>query len=171
MFFAGAGPAACATAPSNTCGVPGAGSSLPYTSLEQFPNMDQVSEVLDAYFHGNMHGAVAAANCNFVTGDNCYNDDSANPNCSPRDPMFWRLHKALDDVVRAWQDSKAVDIVIVLDTSGSMSEADATGISKLQAAVNAADTFADLLRSRVAMASLTGLVWSPTLLVRHLYCH
>jgi hypothetical protein len=144
MFFAGAGPGLCPAAPSAVCGKPGT-AGLPHTSLDQFPHADQISEVLDNYFHGDMHQAVANANCNFTTGDNCYNQDAADPSCSPRDPMFWRLHKALDDVVRAWQDSKAVDVVVVVDTSGSMSAPDATGISKLQAAVNAVDTFGDLL--------------------------
>ena len=145
MFFAGAGPSGCPTAPSANCGAPG-GTTLPYTNLGQFPNVDEVSEVLDAYFHGSMHGAVAHANCNTEgPGQDCYNRDCANPSCSPRDPMFWRLHKALDDVVRAWQDSKAVDVAVVVDTSGSMSAPDATGPSKLQAAVNAVDVFGDLL--------------------------
>ena len=145
MFFAGAGPSGCPTAPSANCGAPG-GTTLPYTNLGQFPNVDEVSEVLDAYFHGSMHGAVADANCNTEgPGQDCYNRDCANPSCSPRDPMFWRLHKALDDVVRAWQDSKAVDVAVVVDTSGSMSAPDATGPSKLQAAVNAVDVFGDLL--------------------------
>jgi hypothetical protein len=35
----------------------------------------------------------------------------SDPSCSPRAPMFWRLHKALDDVVRVWQDGKAVDVM------------------------------------------------------------
>jgi hypothetical protein len=86
-----------------------------------------------------MHGAVG-----FADGGG-YVDDVTTPSCSPRDPMFWRLHKALDDVVRAWQDSKAVDVILVIDRSGSMSGLDSSGTTKLEAALNAADNFADLL--------------------------
>jgi hypothetical protein len=161
LFFGGAGPAACPLAPGATCGTPGPnGFTLPYTALEDFPNVEEVAAVLDGYFHGSMHFAIAAAdrwgqaNCGDANNNGiltpaetsaCYNLDSLTSNCSPRDPMFWRLHKALDDVVRAWQDSKAVDVVVVIDTSGSMSEPDAAGGSKLQAAMNALDMFADLL--------------------------
>ena len=59
--------------------------------------------------------------------------------------MFWRLHQALDDVVRAWQNQKAVDVVLVIDRSGSMAEPDSGGGTKLQAALNAVDNFADLM--------------------------
>ena len=161
LFFGGAGPSTCPGAPSSTCGTPGPGGfTRPYTALEQFPNVEEVATVLDGYFHGSMHFAIAAAdrwgiaNCNDANNDGnlsatetsaCYNLDSLTSNCSPRDPMFWRLHKALDDVVRAWQDSKAVDVMVVIDTSGSMSEPDSTGGTKLQAAMNAVDMFADLL--------------------------
>ncbi|XIA62102.1 VWA domain-containing protein [Bradyrhizobium sp. TZ2] len=151
LFFGGAGPTACPAAPSATCGTPG-GFTRPYTTLEQFPNIEEVSAILDAYFHGAMHYAVGVADRQGPTCDpgsavttTCYKLDSLSSNCSPRDPMFWRLHKALDDVVRAWQDSKAVDVVLVVDTSGSMSEPDSTGVSKHQAAVNAINLFADLL--------------------------
>jgi hypothetical protein len=153
LFIGGGGPTACPTAPSATCGAPG-GVSHPYTTLEQFPNVEEVAEVLDAYFHGSMHFAIGVADrfgptCLGPTSggstSGCYNLDSLTSTCSPRDPMFWRLHKALDDVVRAWQDSKAVDVALVLDTSGSMSSPDATGVSKLEAAINAAEVFADLI--------------------------
>jgi hypothetical protein len=103
---------------------------------------------MDGYFHGKMHSATAiadAAGCNPGTGAGCYNLDSLTSSCSPRDPMFWRLHQALDDVVRAWQDSKAGDVVLVVDRSGSMSQPDSGGGTKLQAALNAVDNFADLL--------------------------
>jgi hypothetical protein len=161
LFFGGAGPAACPSAPSNVCGTPVQGGfTLSYTTLEDFPNVDEVAAVLDGFFHGAMHFGIAAAdrwgspNCNDANNDGiltatetsaCYNLDSLTSNCSPRDPMFWRLHKALDDVVRAWQDAKAVDVMVVIDTSGSMSEPDAAGGTKLQAAMNAVDMFADLL--------------------------
>ncbi|HEV2704915.1 MAG TPA: thioredoxin domain-containing protein [Pyrinomonadaceae bacterium] len=138
LFRAGAGPAACPGAPSNTCGI--SGLSFPHTSLEQFRNVEEVSTILDHHFHGAMHQAVADAD-----NPGAYVQDVANPVCSPRDPMFWRLHKALDDVVRAWQNLKAVDVVLVIDRSGSMSEPDSGGSTKFAAALNAVDNFADLL--------------------------
>ncbi len=153
LFHSGGGPIDCApgavpapnvcpggvTAP-GTCGTPG-GINFPYTALDQFPNVEQVSNLLDDYFHGVMHGAVAFGD------DGTTVSDSANPSCSPRDPMFWRLHKALDDVVRAWQDRKPVDVVVVIDRSGSMTEPDSGGGTKFAAALSAVDMFADLLET------------------------
>ena len=114
--------------------------SFPYASLDQFKNVEEVTKILDAEFHGLMHQAVADAD-----NPGFYNQDNAGANCSPRDGMFWRLHKALDDVVRAWQDVKAVDVVVVIDRSGSMSDPDSSGSTKLQAALAAVDNFAGLL--------------------------
>lgn len=152
LFHAGAGPMACPDEPSSSCstGVLG-GLSFPHTALEQFDNVDDVAQLLDATFHGHMHGAIWVADlapeCTGSTlDDDCiYNGDTLTSNCSPRDPMFWRLHKALDDVVRAWQDHKAVDVVVVIDRSGSMGDPDPSGVSKLEAAVRATEYFADML--------------------------
>ena len=149
LFRAGGGPIACPTAPSSSCSTPDGSVSFPsFASLEQFQNVDQVSKIMDGYFHAKMHTATAIADapsCNTSTGVGCYNLDSFTSSCSPRDPMFWRLHQALDDVVRAWQDAKAVDVVLVIDRSGSMSDPDSGGGTKLQAALNAVDNFADLM--------------------------
>lgn len=154
LFRTGGGPVGCAagavpapgactgttiTTPTS-CGTSG-GITFPYTTLEQFPNVEQVANLLDDYFHGKMHSAVG-----FADGGGWVND-TTNPSCSPRDPMFWRLHKAIDDVVRAWQDAKPVDVVVVLDRSGSMSEPDSGGGTKFAAALAAIDMFADLLET------------------------
>jgi hypothetical protein len=140
LFLPGAGPIACPAAPSATCSTPDPAVSFPYASLDQFQSVDEVTKLLDAEFHGLMHQAVADAD-----NPGFYNQDNAGSNCSPRDGMFWRLHKALDDVVRAWQDVKAVDVVVVLDRSGSMGDPDASGSTKLQAALSAVNNFAGLL--------------------------
>ena len=140
LFLPGAGPMACPSAPSATCSTPDGSVTFPFTSLDQFTSVDDVAKILDGQFHGLMHGAVADAD-----NPGFYNDDNLGSNCSPRDGMFWRLHKALDDVVRSWQDVKAVDVVVVVDRSGSMSDPDSSGTSKLQAALTAVDNFADLL--------------------------
>ena len=138
LYLNGAGPVACPAPATPVCTVGTV--TFPYTSLDQFQNADEIGTMLDVMFHGQMHGDVAAAD------GGGYNADCASPNCSPRDPMFWRLHKALDDVMRAWQTVKAVDVTLVIDRSGSMSAASGTGVgTRLQNAVEAADMFADLL--------------------------
>jgi hypothetical protein len=136
LFYPGGGPINCPATPACQADT----LTFPHASIDQFPNVDDVAKLLDAQFHGNMHGAVS-------DGDNpgFYNDDCRSSNCSPRDPMFWRLHHALDDVVRAWQDGKAVDVVVIVDRSGSMSDPDSSGVTKLEAALAALDNFADLL--------------------------
>ncbi|HVF60137.1 MAG TPA: VWA domain-containing protein [Thermoanaerobaculia bacterium] len=138
LFIEGGGPAGCAASPG--CETPNGSVSFPHTHLEQFPNVDDISKILDGQFHGLMHNAVANAD-----DPDAYNRDNADPLCSPRDPMFWRLHKALDDVVRAWQDQKAADVVVVVDRSGSMEDPDASGTTKFAAALAAVDNFAALL--------------------------
>lgn len=156
LFQSGAGPALCPSAASSTCGVTGFGGVFlgfpTYTALADFKNVEEVSTVLDHFFHGQMHGAVGIADRGGPTCDpgagiftDCYVLDVTDPSCSPRDPMFWRLHKALDDVVRSWQNLKAVDVVLVIDRSGSMSEPDSGGSTKFVAALNAIQNFADLM--------------------------
>ena len=137
LFMTGAGPTGCSAGSGCAAG----GISFPtYDSLDDFNNIEEIATLLDAFFHGQMHGAVA--NADFGG----YTTDCTNPNCSTRDGMFWRLHKALDDVVRAWQDQKAVDVTLVIDRSGSMGGASGTGVgTRLQNAVEAADMFGDLL--------------------------
>ncbi len=142
LFLNGAGPAACPTPPTTTCETVGGLVTFPYTKLEQFKDVEEIADVLDGWFHGDMHGAVGVAD-----GGGGYCSDVTNPSCSPRDPMFWRLHKALDDVVRAWQDVNATDVVVAIDRSGSMKAKDKAGKTKIEAAVEAADLFADLLDS------------------------
>ncbi|MEM9555216.1 MAG: vWA domain-containing protein [Acidobacteriota bacterium] len=140
LYLDGAGGATCSAPPTPTCSTGVGGVTFPYTQLTDFPNVDEVATLLDDYFHGQMHGAVA-----FADGSG-YTNDCQNPNCSTRDGMFWRLHKALDDVVRAWQEQNAVDVTLVIDRSGSMGAASGTGVgTRLENAVEAADMFADLL--------------------------
>ncbi len=157
LYLNGAGPIGCPAPANPVCSVNGV--SFPYTSLDQFKNADEIGAMLDVYFHGDMHGAVSDAD------GSGYNADCADPNCSPRDPMFWRLHKALDDVMRAWQNIKAVDVTLVIDRSGSMSAPSGTGVgTRLQNAVEAADMFADLMEdgrsdgavNRIGIVSYSG---------------
>ena len=137
LFVSGAGPTSCTATPG--CSISG-GVSFPYTELQDFKNADEIATLLDDYFHGDMHGAVGDAD------GGGYVADCPDPNCSTRDGMFWRLHKSLDDVIRAWQDMQAVDVTLLIDRSGSMSGASGTGSgTRLDNAVEAADMFADLL--------------------------
>ncbi len=140
LYRGGGGPALCPNAPSATCEGGGAMGNLisfpAYNELEDFQNIEEITTLLDVQFHGAMHGAV---------GDAGPCKDVLNSNCSVRDPMFWRLHKAIDDVVREWQNANASDVMLVVDRSGSMNQQDSTGVSKLEAALEAADIFADLL--------------------------
>jgi hypothetical protein len=145
----------CPMAPSSSC--QGSGVTFSYTSLDQFKDVDEVSKILDSYFHAEMHVDTALADRTPALGCNlgvnppvtsgCYNLDTLTPTCAPRDPEFWRLHKAIDDVVRAWQDQKATDVVLVIDRSGSMSESDSGGGTKLQGALDAVGYFADLMNT------------------------
>jgi len=136
LYLPGGGPAGCTASTGCSAG----GVTFPYATLNEFENSDEVATLLDNLFHGQMHGAVANAD------GGGYNTDCINPNCSTRDGMFWRLHKALDDVVRAWQDVNAVDVTLVVDRSGSMSGSSGTGVgSRLDNALEAADMFADLM--------------------------
>jgi len=138
LYLPGAGPTSCTVPASPVCTANSV--SFPYTSLDQFQNADEIATLLDAYFHGEMHGHIADSD---GTG---HTNDCTLPNCSTRDGMFWRLHKALDDVVRAWQDMNAVDVTLVVDRSGSMSAASGTGVgTRLDNAIEAADMFGDLL--------------------------
>jgi hypothetical protein len=159
---------------------PGCGAFPAFGSLDDFTNMDDLAKVLDESFHGNMHIQVGApftgtcsddADCGDHPGDavcepvfgvnRCvYTRDVHFPTCSPRDPMFWRLHKALDDTVRAWQENQALDVTVVLDRSGSMGDLDSSGEAKIAVAYSALDLFADLLEDgaghRIGLVSYAG---------------
>ena len=156
LFIAGAGPTCepsvacpdCVPIDPGPCQADDV--SFPYDELEDFANVEEISVMLDDYFHGQMHGAVADGD-EVSWGDHAFNNnDAANPTCSVRDPMFWRLHKALDDVVRAWQEVNAVDVMVVIDRSGSMDDLDSGGVlTKLEASFEAAQFFAAILGGAV----------------------
>jgi hypothetical protein len=96
--------------------------------------------------------------CPRCLGNTCrFNADVNAPLCSPRDPMFWRLHKRLDDTVRAWQETHPIDLSVVIDRSGSMSETDSSTAKKIEVAAEALRMLTDLLPdapgSRVGVVS------------------
>jgi hypothetical protein len=170
------------------------------TSLDQFTDVEQVTDLMDSYFHGQMHVAVGqtgSGHCSLppyatcTTDSNCpsigpctsghtctgtlsgtqvscnqdadcgvcmsgghqYCQDVLGTAHSVRDPEFWRLHKSLDTAVQAWQRTKPVDIVIVLDISGSMLQQDSNGTTKYARAAEAAAMFADALSGAAAGGS------------------
>lgn len=117
----------------------------PFGTLDSFATADALGIALDAGtgWHGSFHGGIAAATD--ANGNSC--NDMNPPRTSPRDAMFWRAHKSLDDVHSSWQQLAAADVMIVFDRSGSMAQPSAAGspVSKLNAAKSAAEMFADLL--------------------------
>ena len=174
------------------------------SSINQFTDVEQVTDMLDVYLHGTMHGAVSSAGNGFCSlppyadcstlGENacdhlgecvsgkCQNQlNGVDVPCSRKsdcgicintnadstsychdvtttfyatdDPDFWRLHKTLDTAVQAWQRTRPVDVAVVLDISGSMSETPTGGSeNKFQKAVEAASMFADALHIADTMA-------------------
>jgi hypothetical protein len=166
---AGGPPLTCVN---NRCVVGGCGGpTVPspintYDDLDDFQSIDELALVLDTEFHSRMHtnvsqpfvtdcNTLAPMECTTHPGSTCqfvgnrstcvYNRDLENSRCSPRDSMFWRLHKELDQVGRAWQTNRPTDVMVVLDHSGSMGELDSSGRPKMDMAKEAAQMFADLL--------------------------
>ena len=68
----------------------------PIGTLDNFASADDLGEVL---WHGSFHNGISGA---FDSNSNRCND-AGPPRTSPRDSMFWRAHKALDDVHSDWQ--------------------------------------------------------------------
>lgn len=115
-------------------------------TLNNYTSADQLGQDLGAWHLVAYHCAVAATGC----------QDAGPSSTTPRDPMFWRAHKLLDDVHSSWQKLQAADVVIVLDRSGSMSGSHAGGGTKLQAAKDAIRTFVALFPS--GQSNFVGLV-------------
>ncbi len=163
LFMAGAGPIGGGT-PEPAC--PPLPEFASFT-LDQIPTLDRVAMVLDHVLHADIHGQVGAPFEGTCTTDNdclvhpgadstatrarcrnrrcVYTLDVTDPRCSPRDGMFWRLHKRLDDTVRAWQKGRPIDLSVVVDRSGSMSETDRSGRKKISVATEAIQMVADLI--------------------------
>ncbi|HXU84047.1 MAG TPA: vWA domain-containing protein, partial [Polyangia bacterium] len=110
------------------------------TPLDEIPTLDEVAKILDTNEHASFHTQVGIPfpGANFIP-------DVLDPVCSPRDPMFWRLHKRLDDTVRAWQKRRPMDLSVVIDRSGSMSETDSSGKSKIAMVKDAVELIAALM--------------------------
>lgn len=115
--------------------------------LDTFATAGALGDELDAGWHGSYHGGISSA---VDSNENSCNDINP-PRTSPNDAMFWRAHKALDEVHSEWQRLQASDIVIVLDRSGSMNQpaSGTPGSSKIDAAKSAIAMFASLVEDGV----------------------
>ncbi|KFA46371.1 hypothetical protein S40293_09824 [Stachybotrys chartarum IBT 40293] len=65
---------------------------------------------------------------------------------SPRDPIFWQYHSIFNEVQEAWHSLQPANVALVIDRSGSMaSTIPSEGTTRLQAAKDAAQMFADMV--------------------------
>ena len=71
----------------------------PIGTLDNFASADDLGNSLEVLWHGSFHNGISGA---FDSNSNRCND-AGPPRTSPRDSMFWRAHKALDDVHSDWQ--------------------------------------------------------------------
>ena len=108
----------------------------------EFSSLGEACYRLELDWHTTYHGGVSDEGCG----------DTGTSKNTTRDPAFWMAHKKLDELSRDWQNLQAVDIVIVLDRSGSMNDNCSSGtppLEETQCAINdareAAKFFADLV--------------------------
>lgn len=116
----------------------------PLGTLHLYTTVQALGQAIVGW-HNSQHGALAGGfSCGSQTtparGDmNCFTT-------SPRDPVFWRYHSIFDEVQEAWHSLQDANVALVLDRSGSMSATiPAFGITRLQAAKDAAQMFADMV--------------------------
>ncbi len=120
-----------------------------WPDLDTIPSADILGAGLDSGFHGSFHGGIR--NSYDADGNRC--KDSWPTSTAPRDAMFWRAHKALDEVHHEWLSYQPADVVVLLDRSGSMlglaDPADPSSASKMDAAKSAASFFSDVIENNV----------------------
>ncbi|HWI84970.1 MAG TPA: vWA domain-containing protein, partial [Sphingomonas sp.] len=118
-------------------------------------------------WHNNQH--VALSDSGVASDDDCVaSHEILCVTTAPADPMFFRFHNFVNDLqdeILTYQDT---DVMIVFDRSGSMTLPTSVGGNRLDAAKNAAQLFADLLRDasnhRVGLVSFsTSAAASPEL--------
>ena len=117
------------------------------TQLQSFASADDLGSALDGTFHKDFHVEIGYSIDN--DGNGC--EDMWYTSASPRDAMFWRAHKALDEVHHQWLASQPADVVVLLDRSGSMNQQsdpwDDASPSKMDAAKSGAAFFSDLIEN------------------------
>lgn len=133
-----------------------------YTNLDEFANADEIGIALDAgnqAWHASFHGGVASADGDPGTAGVQACSDIDSTTSATGEPMFWRAHQKLDDVLTDWQVRNAVDVVLVVDRSGSMAATVPGGGTKLDKAVEAAKLFGAMVRgSTMGSENRIGLV-------------
>lgn len=127
----------------NTFQVPSLGGTLNLFTSENAIGSAVVS------WHNINHGRIAIANGPTDGIEGAFSDDMNYPAVSPRDPIFYRYHNLFNDIQDAWRTMQPTDIFVVFDRSGSMSLPASGSGSRLDAAKNAANLFADLLENNV----------------------
>ena len=115
--------------------------------LQSFASADDLGSALDKTFHTDFHVGIGYS----IDNDGNYCEDMLYTSASPRDAMFWRAHKALDEVHHQWLASQPADVVVLLDRSGSMNQQsdpwDDASPSKMDAAKSGAAFFSDLIEN------------------------
>jgi MYXO-CTERM domain-containing protein len=152
-YFHGIMHTAVGNAGGGRCSLP------PYATCTSNANCTSIGPCVNNRCMNTLNGVQVSCNqandCGVcITGANQYCQDVDDPSTTANDPDFWRLHKTLDTAVQAWQRTRAVDIVLVMDVSGSMSDA-LGGQTKYQKAVDAAGMFVDALRGAALSAPAT----------------
>jgi hypothetical protein len=67
-----------------------------YTRLAQFQSLDELGRSIDDGWHGTVHNTIGGDMATFS---------------SPIDPIFWRWHRWIDDVRRAWElGTRIIDV-------------------------------------------------------------
>ena len=124
-------------------------------TLDTFPSVSSIGSAIVGW-HNENHVYIADAGGS---------GDMNSPVTSPRDPIFYRYHHIFDDVQNAWRTHQDTDIVLVFDRSGSMSLPAVGGGTRLQAATDAANMFADLMEDgsshNVGLVSFSTAASSP----------
>ncbi|MBP7000628.1 vWA domain-containing protein [Amaricoccus sp.] len=161
----GGGTANCQTLP-NAFREPAAGGTL-----DTFASEAAIGDAVVGY-HNNQHTRIGYASTaaggfgECVSGDGTTGLPDIRCNAfAPRDPIFYRYHNLYNDVQDNWRRLQPADVMIVFDRSGSMTLPTAGGGTRLVAAKNAANLFADLLEngggSRVGLVSFSSAAASP----------
>ncbi len=116
----------------------------PAGTLNTYTTVQALGQAIVGW-HNNQHFSLSGGfSCGSQTsparGDmNCFTT-------SPRDPVFWRYHSIFDEVQEAWHSLQDANVALVMDRSGSMSSTiPGFGITRLQAAKDAAQMFADMV--------------------------
>ncbi len=133
-------------------------------TLDDFATVTAIGDAIVGW-HNQNHRRIADAGGADCASSSGPTGDMRCASQSPRDPIFYRYHNIFDDVQNAWRTHQDTDIMIVFDRSGSMSLPSDGGGTRLQAAKDAANLFADLMENgsahRLGLASFSSSASNP----------